>query len=667
MKKFNEYLKGILLLTLLGLGTGVMGQESNSFDWSKYEKNHMIAGEIISCGSGFDLAKEFHTGCSAGCKHEKNDLQQSVFSLDQSKNMHSDIAKKSITTGKTITMTFVDGHDYMGLTYTAFDDHFETVENILNGYTQTFHNSPTFQDLSVDCAFKFEFGNIIKFPDIPENLFTEANLYTFANSTPGASPNPLNTALRDAQAAVDPNNENIHVNVMFLPFDQFPTDGGNAIILCESDKEDHYRIILKAFAADNNNISDNAIKAYANTLAHELYHAIFLLNHQDNGMGVPNSQNTVCSQSTGFADFTVTNTGSIDAGSVMTAPGGFMNVEKYITLFGTAVAESNLVTARDRSDLLELYSENCNVVENVFFVDNDEDQFIIDGAASILDTASFLPGYVLQSLIKPGNDCDDTNAGINPDADEVCDGVDNNCDGNIDEDGLNTFVVDVDGDGFVVDGAATRQDCASSLPGYVLQSLIKPGSDCDDTNAGINPDADEVCDGVDNNCDNEVDEDLLNVFFVDADEDQFIAEGASFIEDCGTFLTGYILESNIKPGDDCDDNNPNINPDADDPGGDGVDSNCDGIDGSVSTGQTLLENSISISPNPTFGLAQGIIINNGYDVQYIKIYDITGKELETLNDSSKETLINISEFPQGVYIVKIQFEALSISKRIVKH
>ena len=43
--------------------------------------------------------------------------------------------------------------------------------------------------------------------------------------------------------------------------------------------------------------------------------------------------------------------------------------------------------------------------------------------------------------------------------------------------------------------------------------------DCDDADPGTNPGATEVCDGVDNDCDAEIDEDVLDTFFADADEE----------------------------------------------------------------------------------------------------------------------------------------------------
>lgn len=96
-------------------------------------------------------------------------------------------------------------------------------------------------------------------------------------------------------------------------------------------------------------------------------------------------------------------------------------------------------------------------------------------------------------------DCNDADAAINPGADEICDGIDNNCNGDIDEAGGATWYADTDGDTYG-DAGSTTISCTTP-DGYVADN-----TDCNDGNDAINPAATEVCDGVDNNCDGNIDE-----------------------------------------------------------------------------------------------------------------------------------------------------------------
>ena len=94
-------------------------------------------------------------------------------------------------------------------------------------------------------------------------------------------------------------------------------------------------------------------------------------------------------------------------------------------------------------------------------------------------------------------DCDDNSAAINPNASEVCDGVDNDCDNDIDDadssvSGQSTFFVDSDLDGFA--GSSTVDACNQPANTFLTSD------DCDDSNAANNPNASEVCDGEDNDC-----------------------------------------------------------------------------------------------------------------------------------------------------------------------
>jgi len=95
-------------------------------------------------------------------------------------------------------------------------------------------------------------------------------------------------------------------------------------------------------------------------------------------------------------------------------------------------------------------------------------------------------------------DCDDDNASINPGADEICDELDNNCDGQVDE-GLEftTYYTDLDTDGYGDD--ESYEDFCIEPPGSSTQ-----GGDCDDTNSKIYPGAEEIPNnGIDEDCDGE--------------------------------------------------------------------------------------------------------------------------------------------------------------------
>ena len=98
-------------------------------------------------------------------------------------------------------------------------------------------------------------------------------------------------------------------------------------------------------------------------------------------------------------------------------------------------------------------------------------------------------------------DCDDANPAVHPGAEEHCDGVDEDCDGEVDEDSVDraTFYEDLDGDGW--GGETTVEDCEAP-DGFVEQA-----GDCDELDDSIHPGALELCcDEVDQDCDGEMDE-----------------------------------------------------------------------------------------------------------------------------------------------------------------
>jgi len=99
-----------------------------------------------------------------------------------------------------------------------------------------------------------------------------------------------------------------------------------------------------------------------------------------------------------------------------------------------------------------------------------------------------------------GGDCDDSDLEINPAANEICDNIDNNCNSEIDEGVTNPYYQDVDGDGFGLNGIGPVMAC-SPPEGYVSNN-----QDCDDSNSAVYPGAPEISDGIDNDCDGQVDE-----------------------------------------------------------------------------------------------------------------------------------------------------------------
>jgi hypothetical protein len=205
-----------------------------------------------------------------------------------------------------------------------------------------------------------------------------------------------------------------------------------------------------------------------------------------------------------------------------------------------------------------------------WYADADGDGY--GDTTTATDSCDAPTGYV-----DNGSDCnDDPNAGgasQSPGIAEICDGVDNDCSGTADDNATDatTWYADLDSDGF---GDPSNSEAACSQPtGYLADS-----SDCNDTDAATNTSASEICDGADNDCDTDVDEDPTDgtTWYADLDSDG--AGDASNTQIACSQPTGFVADDS-----DCNDDPTQggaaINTNATEDCSDGIDNNCiDGID-----------------------------------------------------------------------------------------
>ena len=140
-------------------------------------------------------------------------------------------------------------------------------------------------------------------------------------------------------------------------------------------------------------------------------------------------------------------------------------------------------------------------VPKMYYEDLDGDGYGNPKAGRLLCSKPVVDPFVDNTL-----DCDDSSAEANPKGAEKCDGLDNNCDGTIDE-GLmpvKTYFRDEDGDGSG-DPAMSLMACAKP------KGWVESNNDCDPMAFTVHPGAQELCNNIDDNCNGTKDEAAIDV------------------------------------------------------------------------------------------------------------------------------------------------------------
>ena len=305
-------------------------------------------------------------------------------------------------------------------------------------------------------------------------------------------------------------------------------------------------------------------------------------------------------------------------------------------------------------------SEFCNEIDEDCdgIVDNDivfSDYYTDadgDGYGS-----TFIGNFCLPQTgsVTNSSDCNDASATTYPNAIEFCNNADDDCDGLVDE-GLTAspYYADADGDGY--GGALLGSFCSAPA-----NSSTSTG-DCDDSNASVNPDATEICNDIDDDCDGETDEGVMITFYEDADSDGY-GSMTEMVMAC-TLPAGYVTSNT-----DCDDALATVNPNATEYCN-SIDDNCNGLvdDDCI---DSVEENAggweVQLYPNPVKEQLYITVVGATGAVNYT-IYDAVGKIVFSakLNAASTLNAIDCAALSQGSYTLMLNNNETQVHKKFIK-
>ncbi|MEK6776778.1 MAG: MopE-related protein [bacterium] len=247
----------------------------------------------------------------------------------------------------------------------------------------------------------------------------------------------------------------------------------------------------------------------------------------------------------------INNTITGNAVGINVSAGSQVSIKNSIVWGNTSdligITDSNWVSYSDIGDG-EFFGLNGNISTDPLFVDSGSNDYNLQPGSPCIGTgkngvdmgAFGMPctdndgdSYSMESEDCGPVDCDDDNASVNPVSDEVCDNIDNNCDGQVDEGVAHLYYLNNDLDGYGDLSKPWFLPLCQPWNNY----WVLDHTDCNDSNAYVHPGATEVCNGIDDNCNGSADEGYVAIptscgIGACASAGQMICQGGALVNTC---------------------------------------------------------------------------------------------------------------------------------------